>query len=96
MLKICKQVQAEQDLINIWIYSLQNWSEVQADKYLDQINQGIQLIAENPGIGVACEEVRPGYRKYLVNCHLIFYRVNKETLQIIRVLGQDMDCESHL
>ena len=91
MLKIHKQALAEKDLINIWLYSYENWGEPQADKYHDQLDAAFTLIAENPAIGAACDDVREGYRKYTVNRHLIMYRTSKTTLYIIRVLGEEMD-----
>jgi len=91
MLKIHKQALAEKDLIKIWLYSYDNWGEPQADKYLDQLDAAFTLIAENPAIGAACDDVREGYRKYSVNRHLIMYRTSKTTLHIIRVLGEEMD-----
>ena len=96
MLTVNKQALAEQDIIEIWKYSFSNWGEAQADKCHDQLSRSIPLIAENPYIGMACDNVRKGYRKYRVNRHIIFYRVDKNTLQIIRVLGEKMDYSSRL
>ncbi len=96
MLRIHKHALAEQDIIDIWQYSFENWGEAQADKYHDQLSDAISLIAENPAIGIACDVVRKGYRKHHINRHLIMYRVNKGTLHIIRILGDSMDYESHL
>ncbi len=80
MLTIHKQAQAEQDLIKIWKYSHKEWGVTQADKYLDELGKAFALIAQNPSIGVSCEEVRKGYRKYYVKRHLIMYRTSKTTL----------------
>lgn len=96
MLKIHKQVLAEQDIIEIWQYSFENWGEVQADRYHGQLDNAFTLIAENPSIGVDCGIVRKGYRKYYVSRHLIMYRTTKTTLHIIRVLGDEMDYKAHI
>ncbi|MEM6722804.1 MAG: type II toxin-antitoxin system RelE/ParE family toxin [Bacteroidota bacterium] len=48
MPRIIKQVQAEQDLLDIWLYTFNEWDEQQADKYLDEMEQAIQLLAEQP------------------------------------------------
>ncbi len=93
MLKIHKHALAEQDIVNIWLYSFENWGQAQADKYHDQLDTAFALIAENPSIGVACDVVRKGYRKYHVKRHLILYRFTKTTLHIVRVLGEEMDYE---
>ena len=36
MLKVHKQTKAEQDLIDIWLYTFYEWDEKQADKYLSR------------------------------------------------------------
>lgn len=61
---IYKQVLAKKDLKNIWLYSQKNWGEIQADKYFNELETGIALIAENPEIGFACDYIREGYRQY--------------------------------
>jgi len=96
MLTIHKQTRAERDLIDIWLYSFENWGEAQADKYHDELTNAFITIAENPLIGTSCEDVRQGYRKYHVNRHLIFYRIAEDTVQIVRVLGEEMDYPQHV
>lgn len=96
MLAVHAQALAEQDLIDIWLYTFAQWGEAQADKYHNQLSAAFTLIAENPDIGSACDEIRENYRKFHVNRHLIMYRVNQKTLHIIRVLGDDMNYIKHL
>ena len=91
MLKIHKQAKAEDDLINIWLYSLDKWGINQADSYLDNLNNSLNNIAANPDIGTACEHIRKGYRKLNVREHYVFYRYTQDTVYIIRVLGDEMD-----
>lgn len=91
MLKIHKQTRAEKDLIEIWLYSFENWGTAQADRYLDGLDKALKTVATNPDIGVACDYIRRGYRKLHVKEHLIFYRCSLDTVHIIRVLGDDMD-----
>lgn len=96
ILKIYKQQKAEQDLIAIWLYTFENFGITQADKYLDQIGTALQHIAQNPEIGVNSDSIRLGYRKYHVKEHTIFYKIEKPMIQVIRVLGNDMDYLHHL
>ena len=37
--------QAEQDLLDIWMYTFNEWGEQQADDYLDELDTAIQLLA---------------------------------------------------
>ncbi len=96
MLRLHIQSLAEQDIIDIWLYSFENWGEQQADRYHDKLTAAFKLIAANPEIGVSCDEVRQGYRKFPANRHMIVYRIDDATIHIIRVLGADMDYISRL
>ena len=91
MLKIHKQNQAEQDLLNIWLYTFENWGTNQADKYLDQIDNALKNIALNPNIGVNIDNIRQGYKKYQINEHILFYTATESTINVVRILGNDMD-----
>jgi toxin ParE1/3/4 len=51
MLKIHISALAESDLIGIWQYSFEEWGEIQADKYLDQLDGGIRKLADKPEWG---------------------------------------------
>ena len=96
MLKIRKQVKAEEDLINIWTYSFEQWGIAQADGYIDRLDNAIKIIAANPDIGIDCSNVRQGYRQFHIKEHDIFYRYTLDTVFIIRVLGNAMDYQSIL
>ena len=87
---------AEKDLVGIWQYSNGNWGEEQADFYLSQLNSGIELISDNPMIGIDYSHVRIGYRKFQVEKHNVFYVPKKIELVVVRVLHISMDAESEL
>jgi plasmid stabilization system protein ParE len=57
---------AESDLIDIWRYSSEQWGEIQADKYLDELDCSIRKLADNPEIGLKRDYVRAGYRVLFV------------------------------
>ncbi|WP_204336533.1 type II toxin-antitoxin system RelE/ParE family toxin [Proteus mirabilis] len=40
--------------------------------------------------------MRPGFRRYPVGTHTIFYRLTGSSLTIVRVLQQQMDVDQHL
>jgi toxin ParE1/3/4 len=42
---------AESDLVEIWEYSYEQWDAKQADKYLDELDRRIQLLADDPELG---------------------------------------------
>ncbi len=96
MLNIYKSAQSEKDFIDIWLYSFKKWNVEQADKYLDKMNAAISLIADNPNIGINSDDIRNGYQKFKVNRHFIWYRINNDTIEIIRILGEEMDYKNYL
>lgn len=94
--KISKQ--AEIDLENIWLYTLEEWSAEQADYYYDSVMDEIEYLSQNPKSGKDYSEIRKGYFRSQVKSHFIFFRINleEEKLEIIRILHQQMDIESHI
>ena len=86
---------AIEDINQIWLYTFENWSQEQADRYYDQIMDEIEFIAANFEDGRSMEHIRKGYRAGKVKSHLIFYRKSKKNVvEIIRVLHQRMDIEN--
>ena len=96
MRKIRLQARAESDLIGIWEYSFVEWDEVQADKYLDELNAAMRSLAANPELGVKRDYVRESYRVLFVNRHAIYYTFTPTTIHIARVLHGQMDPDRHL
>lgn len=96
MRKIHLQALAEQDLLNIWHYTFGQWDEGQADTYLDELDNGIRLLAENSELGVSRDYVRKGYRVLFIRSHAVYYTVTSTTIHIIRVLHGKMDPDRHL
>lgn len=94
--KISKQ--AEIDLENIWLYTFEEWSVEQADYYFDLLMDEIEYISENPKSGTDYSNLRKGYFRSRIKSHFIFYRINlkEEKGEIIRILHQQMDIDSHL
>ncbi len=91
-------VEAKNDIERIWLYTFENWSLKQADRYFDLIMDEVEYIAENPSSGKDYSDVRKGYLRSRVKSHFIFYKVNKKQneVEIIRVLHQSMNIENRL
>ena len=89
--------EATDDLYGIWEYTVDTWSEDQADKYYAILEAALNEIASAPGtIGKSYEEILPGLRAYHVRRHMIFYitQENGRTL-IVRILHERMDYIRH-
>ncbi len=89
MLKIRLAQTAENDLEDIWVYTISEWGEDQADKYVALIEKGFSQVLENPFIGKTRSDVKNEYRALQIKKHLIFYRVGTEFIDIIQPIGSD-------
>lgn len=49
---IRKSRRAESDLLEIWRYSFEEWDEKQADKYLDELDEAVCALIDNPELGL--------------------------------------------
>ncbi len=87
---------ASADLREISSCSAQEWGRKRANIYLQSIRQAIYRLALTPGLGVACDDVKPRHRKFGIGSHTIFYRTATERIEIIRILHQSMDASRHL
>ena len=96
MHSVVQSSQAEQDLIDIWVYTAEEWSIAQADTYLEDLVVGIDRLQEHPMIGTSRDDLRKGYRALTVSQHLVFYKVSEDEVEIIRVLHKSVDSPRHL
>lgn len=87
---------AQRDLSSIWDFTQERWDADQAEIYLNEIRAAIERIADHPGRGRACDEIREGYRRYSIGSHLLFYLESAHGVDVIRVLHQHMDPTRHL
>lgn len=87
---------AKADVRSIGRYTPATWGREQRNISLARLDACFHLLAREPHRGRACDDIRPGYRKYHVGRHLIFSRVSAEGVEIIRILPDRMDIEAHL
>ena len=73
-----------------WLYSLEQWGEQQAERYIDDLTEAFGFLAESPKAGMVCENIHTGYRKHPVISHVIDYRETDYGVEVIRVLHDRM------
>lgn len=78
--------QAEQDLIDIYAYSILQWGEARADRYLHDMRAALDLVAENPFTARLRHEVSPAVRVAAIGSHLAIYATSDTTVRILRVV----------
>jgi toxin ParE1/3/4 len=96
MMRYVLSPRAQSDLGEIWDYTVQNWSVEQAESYVRAIWSAIDRIADNPGRGRPCDDVRPGYFKFASGSHILFYRQISGGIDVVRILHKRMDFDRHL
>lgn len=84
------------DLNGIWEYTVENWSENQADKYYDMLLEICQDIADNPELGRNYEGIKSELFGLKANRHIIFYRkrITIHPIEITRILHGQMDLKN--
>ena len=95
-LKVVFHENAIEDLEEIWLYTFQNWSLEQADRYHSLIYKEIEFLAGKPGTGKDFSHIRKGYRSARIRSHFIFYKYSSSEIEIIRILHESMDILNRL
>jgi toxin ParE1/3/4 len=88
--------QAQQDFIDILRFTGEGWGEKQLLIYRDKINDALQLIGSNPGLGHHRPDLPETHRAYLVGSHIIIYRSHETAVAVVRILHQRMSLVRHL
>jgi toxin ParE1/3/4 len=84
------------DLDEIWRYTVEEWNEEQAEKYVHQVAAHCHALASGRRLGVACDYVRQDYHKSIINKHVVYYRNSKTGVEIVRILHEHMDVDRQL
>lgn len=87
---------AVRDLEDIWRYTVQRWSISQADRYIDRLTACFEALAQAPLSAPACDHIRPGYRRQLVESHVVYFRAGQDMVTVVRILHERMDAPRHL
>lgn len=90
---VFKRPLAELDLLEIWDYIADD-SLDRADDFLDRIEEKLQALARNPGMGRRREELLPGLQSFPISNYVVFYREIEDGIDVIRVLRGSRDVEA--
>ena len=87
---------AEADLIDIFVYTLEEWGEDQVYTYKRQLESRFEAILLFPDIGRKHPKL-PSNIYYLVEGkHYIFYKKVKNDIEVLRLLHHRMDILTNL
>lgn len=84
------------DMRSIGRYTTENWGTVQRNKYLRQLNARFAWLAENPRLGKSRGDLDERYLCFPEGEHLIFYRIDGDTIEVIGIPHKMMDIANYL
>ncbi len=85
MARITRSPDAEADLLEIWA-NIANDKPSAADRFLDTLEQRIELLSRHPRIGEARPDLAAGVRGFSVGSYVIFFRPIRDGIEVVRVL----------
>ena len=89
--------EAKNDLRSIALFTENRWGRAQRNLYIKQLDEAFLMLAQNPNLGISCDNIREGYRKFPQGSHIIFYKPNAQSnILVVRILHKSMDYNSHL
>ena len=79
------------DIDHIWEYYAGVAGRATADKVLREIAKAVSAVEEFPLAGRSRGEIQLGLRSLAANPHVVFYRINRDRPEIVRVLDGRQD-----
>lgn len=87
---------AQQDLSDLFDYTVDKWGLDQALYYTDRIEAACAALAEAPQMARSCDHIRPGYRRYEVESHTVYFSPTDYGIAVVRILHHRMDAARRL
>ena len=66
--------------------TLREWGEDQEALYAAELDRAFVALRNHPQLGRPRDDLRPGYRAYLVEQHVIYYRLTHTEIIVLRIL----------
>ena len=86
----------QEDIEAIYEFGVQQFGKAQALNYLIELRTHFELPLRNPEIAKQRDEIKDGLYSLPYASHIIFYRILKDHLRIIRVLHGSRDLRKFL
>lgn len=87
---------AKRDLEDIWLYTMQNWSIQQADRYIDILDDTFDRLLFMPEMARNRPEFDPPVLIHPSAEHQIVYHIEGHVLVISRILGSGQNWQAIL
>ena len=86
---------AEQDLEGIIDYTANRWGKVQAERYIEQLQQTLNNLVQNPETARSRPELSSGLYSFPFQSHISYFQKSDSRLTITRILHCSMDTAKH-
>ena len=80
---------ADADIDRIFIFGFQTFGLEQADRYVSNLYEHLDDLADNPKRWPAVEHIRAGHRRSVCGVHSVYYRIDPNEIIIMRILGRE-------
>ena len=81
---------AGSDLEAILDYTVDTWGAKQATTDLEGFVECFTRLANTPGLGRACDDLKSGLKRAEYGKHVVFFRATRSGIRIVRILHQRM------
>ena len=97
MAKYVLSNKAVEDLSGIWNYTIEVWSELQAERYYYLLTDHFQDLADKKILGKKYTEIQEDLYGALIGQHIIFFiKPMAGDIEIVRILHSSMNLKSQL
>ncbi|MCF6200453.1 MAG: type II toxin-antitoxin system RelE/ParE family toxin [Hyphomicrobiaceae bacterium] len=83
-------------LEDIYIYTGNQFGEIQADAYHESFAKMFELLTDFPDMGQSADEYIASMRKFRHQSHLIFYNLQRDQITIQHILHAKQDVRKHM
>ena len=94
MVRVLRRPQAETDILEIWDYIAED-SMVEADLWVDRLDEKFALWATQPMMGRSRDELTPGVRSLAFGRYIVFYEPLPDGIDVVRVLHSSRDIDAN-
>ena len=92
MARVTRRPQAAADILEIWDFIAED-SFAAADRWVDRLDETLELWATQPMMGRGREELAPGVRSFAFGKYVVFFSPLSDGIDVVRVLhgARDID-----
>ena len=87
---------AQTHLRKVKNYTINNFSELQWQRYKETLLSGFQMLADNPDLGRSCHEIYSNGFYFSIGKHTAYFTKEENFILIVAVLGQSQLPQNHL